>query len=219
MADSSGRHQELVREGSRARRQRRARGERAKIGGHLWSPAAEEAFFERLAAMRNVAAAAAAVGFSAATRAQRVRCIVQWSEAVEELFLDVLAASCNVSLAADEAGVGHSSVYRQRRTRADFAEKWQAALAQGYARLEMALVKAAIDSLAGTAFDAERPIPQMSAETAIRVLQLHRAAVTGIGRTSGWKAPPRGIEHYRASILRKVAAIKAARDGAVGRAG
>ena len=54
-------------------------------------------------------------------RAKRVRCQVQWSEEVEEAFLDVLAATCNVSLAGEAVGVGHTSVYRQRRKRADFA--------------------------------------------------------------------------------------------------
>ena len=141
-------------------------------------------------------------------RAKRVRCFTQWSEEVEELFLDVLAATCNVTIAAEQAQVGYTSVYRQRRLRADFAAKWQAALAQGYARLEMALVEAAVDSLKGVEFDADRPIPKMSAETALKVLQLHRAAVTGQGKSSGWKAPPRSVEHYRASIMRKIEAIR-----------
>lgn len=143
--------------------------------------------------------------------AQRVRCLTQWSEEVEELFLDLLAASCNVTLACEEAGVGHTSVYRQRRTRADFAAKWQGALEQGYARLEVELVRTAIDSLADAPFDGERPIPKMSAETALKVLQAHRAAVKSVGKAGGWQAPHRNVEHYRASILRKIEAIRNAR--------
>jgi hypothetical protein len=151
------------------------------------------------------------VRYAAKGRAKRVRCHVQWSDEIEEVFLDALAASCNVTLACAEAGVGHSSVYRQRRTRPDFAAKWQAALEQGYARLEMALVEAAAGSFDDASFDAERPVPRMSPETALKVLQAHRAAVTGSGRTPGWKAPRRGVEHYRESILRKIEAIKRAR--------
>ena len=67
----------------------------------------------------------------------------QWSDEAEEIFLDSLAASCNVSLSADAAGFSTPTVYRQRRLRPDFAGKWQAALAQGYARLEATLIEAA----------------------------------------------------------------------------
>ena len=113
----------------------------------------------------------------------------QWSEADEELFLDCLAASCNVRTACEAADVAPTTVYRQRRMRADFAIKWQAALEQGYARLELALLRSATDTMEGIAFDADRPIPAMSAETALAVLRAHRAPVTGVGRASGWRAP------------------------------
>ncbi|HEX6374351.1 MAG TPA: hypothetical protein VFZ91_01390 [Allosphingosinicella sp.] len=152
------------------------------------------------------------VRYARGGHAQRVRCHRQWSEDVEALFLDVLAATANISLAAAEAGVGRTSVYRQRRLRADFAEKWQGALEQGYARLEMSLVRAANAALAGVDHDGERPLPAMTIDQAIRLLQLHRASVTGLGRRPGWKGgPSRGVDHYRASILRKLEAIRNAR--------
>jgi hypothetical protein len=145
--------------------------------------------------------------------AQCVRAYKQWSDEDEEIFLDCLAACCNVLLACDQAGVAPTTVYRQRRKRADFAQKWQAALEQGYARLEMALVAAAADSIEGVEFDSDHPIPKMSAETALKVLQLHRASVLGVGKRSGWTAPPRRLEEVQASILRKVEAIRRARNG------
>ena len=107
-------------------------------------------------------------------RAQRVRSYRQWSDEAETEFLDALAASANVTLACEEAGVGHTSVYRRRRDNAAFAIKWQAALEQGYARLEMELVRSAVDSLGSLSFDASRPIAAMGAETALKVLTLHR---------------------------------------------
>lgn len=132
-----------------------------------------------------------------------------WSEEAEALFFDVLAASCNVIASAAAVGFTHTTVYRLRRLRADFAEKWQAALEQGYARLEMALVQAAADSLEGVEFDADRPIPKMTAEEALHVLRLHKSEVRGerAGRP-GRFAVPRGIEHHRTSILRKIAAVR-----------
>jgi hypothetical protein len=75
--------------------------------------------------------------------AQRVRAHKQWCDEDEDVFLDALAATCNVTLACEQADVSHTTVYRQRRLRADFTIKWQAALEQGYAAMEMALVEAA----------------------------------------------------------------------------
>jgi hypothetical protein len=136
----------------------------------------------------------------------------QWSEEAEEAFFDHLAASCNVRASAAAVGFTTFTVYRQRRLRPEFAARWQAALEQGYARLEMALVEAAADSLDGVEFDAERPIPKMSVDQAMNLLKLHRAEVRGVGGARpGRFAAPRGIEHYRASILRKLEAIRNAR--------
>ena len=144
---------------------------------------------------------------------KRIRCISQWSEETEEQFLDVLAATCNVRFSAEAAGVGHTSVYRQRRLRPDFARKWQAVLEQSYDRLDMALIEAANAAIEGGLPDGDRPFPEMTIDQAIRLLQLHRASVTGAGRRPGWKGgPTRGIDHYRASIARKIEAIRRARS-------
>jgi hypothetical protein len=51
----------------------------------------------------------------------------------------------------------------------------------------------------------------MSVETALRLLHLHKASVTGAGRRSGFSAAPRRLEEVQESILRKVAAITWAR--------
>jgi hypothetical protein len=75
--------------------------------------------------------------------AQRVICFAQWCEETEERFLDCLAASCSVTKPCEEAEVAPTTVYRQRRKRADFALKWQVALDQGYEKLEFGLVEAA----------------------------------------------------------------------------
>ncbi len=83
------------------------------------------------------------------------------------------------------------------------------ALAQGYARLETALLQAAIDSLAAVDFDDARPIPRMTVDQAMNVLRAHRHEVAGDGRRGpGARARVRGIEEVRAGILRKVEAIR-----------
>lgn len=149
-------------------------------------------------------------------RAKRVKTGgAQWSDEAEDAFFDHLAATCNVRASAEEVGFTTYIVYRQRRLRPEFAEKWRLALEQGYVRLEMALLEAANDSLEDVEFDADRPIPKMTVEQAMNVLRAHRNEVLGLDRRGpGQRALPKGIEHYRANILRKIAAIRAARDAA-----
>lgn len=133
-----------------------------------------------------------------------------WSEEIEDAFFDHLAANGNVSAAADAVGFGTPTVYRQRQRRPEFAARWQAAIEQGYVRLEIALLEAANDTLAGKEFDAERPIPKMTIEQAMNVLRAHQNLIANNGRAGpGNRAKPRPLEEVRASILRKVEAILA----------
>ncbi|MGE0180561.1 MAG: hypothetical protein AB7O91_12170 [Sphingomonas sp.] len=135
----------------------------------------------------------------------------QWSDEAEEIFFDRLNATCNVRASAAAAGFTTFTVYRQKRLRPEFAEKWRAALTQGYDAIEMALVRTALDSLDDAAFDGDRPIPKMTVEQAMNVLRAHRGEVRGIGRGPGRHARPPTLDEVRASILRKVEAIKRTR--------
>lgn len=138
----------------------------------------------------------------------------QWTDAAEEIFLDALAASCNVSYAAEEAEFCTPTVYRQRRLRPEFAERWQAALEQGYARLEQALLESALDSMSGVEFDESRPIPRMTVDQAMNVLRAHRNEVRGDGRRGpGQPNRPRRLDEVRAGILKKLDAIERTQTG------
>ncbi|HEY0625222.1 MAG TPA: hypothetical protein VGD10_00660 [Allosphingosinicella sp.] len=146
-------------------------------------------------------------------RAQRVKAGgYYWSEEAEEIFFDQLAASCNVRASAEAVGFTTFTVYRHRRLRPDFAQKWALALEQGYARLEMAVLCAAVDSIDGIEFDADRPIPKMSVDQAMNVLRAHRNELRGDrGRGPGRRRLPPRYEDVAPSIERKVRAIKALR--------
>lgn len=154
-------------------------------------------------------------------RAQKVRSYRQWSDEAEAEFLDALAANANVTMACDQAEVGHTSVCRRRRDNAAFALKWQAALEQGYARLEMELVRSAIDSLSGVEFDGSRAVASMSGETALKVLMQHRQSVTGVGKRSGFQpAPPRKLIEVQDELIARAEVIRRAREaGTKGEAG
>jgi hypothetical protein len=132
-----------------------------------------------------------------------------WSDEVEAQFFDHLAASGNVRAAAEAVGFCTPTVYRLRRQRPDFAARWQEALEQGYAKLEMALLLAANLSMEGEEF-ADLPIPKMTVEQAMNVLRAHRNAVEGDGRRGPGRLPRRrSLDEVRGSILKKVEAIRA----------
>ena len=61
----------------------------------------------------------------------------KFSAEKQRTFLELFAATCNAKWSARRAGVAYSTVYRHRMLKRAFAEAWDRALEQGYARLEM----------------------------------------------------------------------------------
>jgi hypothetical protein len=59
-----------------------------------------------------------------------------FGRARKEVFLEHFSATCDVGESADAAGVCVTTVYNHRRTDPVFADGWQEALQQGYARIE-----------------------------------------------------------------------------------
>lgn len=136
-----------------------------------------------------------------------------WCEETEDEFFDILAASCNVTLACESVGFSTPTVYRFRNERPEFDARWQAALALGYDRLELELLRAAHDSLADVKpFDADRPIPKMTVEQAMNVLRAHRNEVNGIERRGpGKRARRKSFAEVRDAVIKKIEAIERAR--------
>lgn len=138
-----------------------------------------------------------------------------WTDEAEGAFLDALGASCNVRTAAAAIGYTTATLYWRRRRDPAFAERWQAALSQGYSRIEALLLERAEDALEGRMPDPTIPIPAMTVKEAMELLRMHHAAVNGRGpRTPGRPARVRTIDEVRGSIRRKIAAIKNAREAA-----
>ncbi len=131
----------------------------------------------------------------------------RWTDEAEAMFLDHLAASCNVTASAEAAGFTNYSAYKRRRTDPAFAQAWQAALEQGYARIEMALVRRAGEALDGLPPDPDTPIPVMTVSEAISILGRHRNSVEGGPRSRRQWARPRSLDEMRDSILAKLEAI------------
>lgn len=94
----------------------------------------------------------------------------------EQAFLFALTACANVRLAAAAAGFSHSAFYYRAKTSSAFKREMQLALELGYERLEMALLaESCPDSAEDDAWrsNAPPPIPPMTADQAMTLLQMH----------------------------------------------
>jgi hypothetical protein len=138
----------------------------------------------------------------------------RWSDEAETLFLDHLAATANVMASAEACGFTPQALYARRRKDAAFAQRWDSALAQGYAHIEALLVQRAIEALEGFEPDPATPIiiRDMTVKDAMILLGHHRRAVEGLPRSrrQKWRDGPL-IEDARQNILRKVAALERAK--------
>ena len=65
----------------------------------------------------------------------------QWTPRVEQRFLAALMATCNVKAACAEVGMSPSGAYAHRKRWPRFAALWDEAVAEGYWRLELALLQ------------------------------------------------------------------------------
>lgn len=131
----------------------------------------------------------------------------RWSDAAEARFLDHLAASCNVTTAARAAGFSPAALYQRRRNCPAFAQRWQAALEQGYTRIEALLVRRAEEALEGVVIAADVPIPTMTVKDALAILGHHRTSVEDRPRSRRQWARPRSLDELRDSILAKLEAF------------
>lgn len=132
----------------------------------------------------------------------------QWSPRVEERFLAALAATCNVKAACAEVGLTAASAYGHRRRWPAFAERWDAAVKEGYDRIEMGLIECAGNFLSGEGLPDAAPITGMTVDHALHLLHMHKHQVHRVGGRPGLRARWPDIEEVRATIQRKVDVIK-----------
>lgn len=140
-----------------------------------------------------------------------------WTAARRRLFLDELAATCNVQAAIRAAGMkpGSMSVYALRKRSAAFRAEWARALAEGYAKLELALLDRAMNGTVKTVergngmVDKTREYPN---GLAIQLLKLHRegAAVAEV------EAGSEEVEEVRRRVVRKLSALEKRLSGEEG---
>jgi len=137
----------------------------------------------------------------------------QWTPRVERRFLTALMATCNVTAACAEVGMTAPGAYAHRKRWPRFAELWDEAIAEGYARIEIALLENGLNLFGETELPPDTPLRGMDVAQAIRLLHMHKHGVLGIGKAPGksWRPPPT-LAELKPGILRKLSVWQAAQD-------
>ena len=102
------------------------------------------------------------------------------TRAAEQRFLLALAATANVSLSAAAAGASVAAFNKRRRANPAFAREMQAALAEGYERLELALLESwspASGDDAEWRDNTPPALPPMTPAQALQLMHLHHRQV------------------------------------------
>jgi hypothetical protein len=120
-------------------------------------------------------------------------------------FLAALAETSNVKRAAKHANVSTSTAYDARRKTRAFADKWQAALAEGYDNLEIELLHRLREGELKPAAGAKKGARSFDNGVALRLLLAHREARSREGAVRANVS----AAQVRAAIDRKLAALKA----------
>lgn len=130
----------------------------------------------------------------------------EWTPRSEARFLAALASCCNVSAACRTVGLTTVAAYNHYRAWPDFAKRWDAALAEGYVRLELALFDTARRVFDAADYPPDVPIEPMSFDQAVTLLRQHQLRVHGSGKQHGgvrqWR--PRSGDEAFASLAHKL---------------
>ncbi|MFC4291491.1 hypothetical protein ACFOWX_03585 [Sphingorhabdus arenilitoris] len=116
---------------------------------------------------------------SAAKRGQASKS-VRIGAAKREVFLAQLAETSNVTASARAAGVSSSAIYTLRRRSAEFRDQWAAALTEGYAKLEAAMLEEALQAASAATSDAMLKSRAQKHRLRLALLNAHRASVKSL---------------------------------------
>ena len=107
----------------------------------------------------------------------------RWTKALRERFCEALAETANVSASARAVGMCPQGAYKLRDRDAAFLEAWQAALAQGYERLELMLLERALHGQEKPVWYGGKEVGTMrhySDSLALHLLRSHRESVKNV---------------------------------------
>ncbi len=136
-----------------------------------------------------------------------------FTTAKRKRFLAALAATCNAGLAAKHAGVDKTTPYYHRTRDATFRAQWQAAIEEGYDRLEELVLLhggagQALDFDEGDAPDADA-LPPFDFDRAMAVLKQYRGRRDGRPFDHGGRPLKRvTVDETNAALLRALKAVE-----------
>ncbi len=134
-----------------------------------------------------------------------------WTKAKREAFLLELAQTCNIVRACELVGMAQSGAYRLRRRDPVFTRQWQEALALGYERLELALLRRALEVIDGMELDERaEQVEKMTVPQAIAIMNSHRDTILR-GQAQGRRAQGRHIatqEETDAVLVKRIRMVE-----------
>ena len=108
---------------------------------------------------------------------------IKWTAERKEIFFSELAELCNVSAAAKAAGFpSNNSAYIQKKKDPDFRERFEAAVAEGYERLELEMLERARfgeNRPADVGEQSSEKLRQISTTLGLSLLKMHAARAKG----------------------------------------
>lgn len=129
-------------------------------------------------------------------------------------FLDHLAMTANVAASSRKAGVTSQTAYAYRRRHPEFAALWQAALSEGFGKLEQDLLAEALTAVSGKISDATLKGRAQKHRLALALLSHHRATVRGLPKPLPVPEAEPGLAEKVAAKIRDMHARMLARDAA-----
>lgn len=130
-----------------------------------------------------------------------------------QIFLEHLAATCNVTASAEAAGVHVTTTYVCRMRDEGFRADWDAALVQGYARLEAALLERASSGRARCRVRGDKIVegPDAAGEVdwdkGMQLLNHHRRGLAGFTSAPRNKILRVPIDKVAEKLIRKLKAL------------
>jgi hypothetical protein len=151
-----------------------------------------------------------------------------FDRARRKVFLEWFAATANVKMSAEKAGVSYKTVFKHRMKDADFAQDWNRALAQGYARVEAKVLETRGPGGGGgpIAIDGDLDAPELDEvdPQAVQLLREHRRGLAegkgaGQSRKQGRRPRVASNAEVRAALLKRLKAFGIRVSGENGGAG
>jgi len=134
----------------------------------------------------------------------------KWTRKRCDIFFAALAEVCNVAAAAEAAGFERKAPYNERRHNPEFEARWEKAIGEGYAALELEMLERARfgenrPADVGESGPRQRAIPTGMAMQLLKLHKSHaRGTATAAQRPMRGQILRNGIEARLAEINRRL---------------